>query len=354
MIERNLYSLAEIDQKFPRARWARSTCTYAPGRIGRRTAIFANAWTSHDAQLILPSVISVVVPAHNEAAVIGRLLARLVPDSASNGVDTEGGEGLEPLETIVVANGCTDQTAQVAAEYAAVQVITSPEPNKHRALRLGDSHARAFPRLYVDADVELRAQDVRALAKALDDPGILAAAPARDTPLDGCPWTVRWYYEIWEQLPVVRQGLFGRGVIALSAEGHARIADLPELMGDDLAASLSFAPEERRVVDTARVTVHPPRTFSDLLRRRVRSMTVTTQAATQTKLPGTRTTSADLKALLREHPARNAPRLAWFVTVTAMARSRARRAVNAGDFTTWLRDESSRAAAQDSSKDRQS
>jgi glycosyltransferase involved in cell wall biosynthesis len=282
------------------------------------------------------------VPAHNEAAVIGRLLSGLLADSASiNDSTTQG----EQLETIVVANGCTDETAQVAARYQAVQVIDTPVPNKHRALRLGDSHARAFPRLYIDADVELGVEDIRILAKALEDPRILAAAPVRHTPLDGCPWTVRWYYEIWEQLPVVREGLFGRGVIALSAEGHARIADLPELMGDDLAASLSFGPEERRVVDTARVTVYPPRTLADLLRRRVRSMTVTTQAATDTRLPSARTGSADLRVLLRESPLRNGPRVAWFLAVTAIARFRARRAVKAGDFSTWLRDESSRAAA---------
>ena len=311
-------------------------------------------------------MISVVVPAHNEATVIGRLLSGLLADSMSINEPAPDGQSsddaraaeappprgasanpdeLEPLETIVVANGCTDQTAQIAARHAAVRVIDTPVPNKHRALRLGDSHATAFPRLYVDADVELRANDARALAKAFEDPRILAAAPRRHTPLDGCPWTVRWYYDIWEQLPVVREGLFGRGVIALSAEGHARIANLPELMGDDLAASLSFAPDERRVVDAARVTVHPPRTLADLLRRRVRSMTVTTQAATHTQLPGARTSSADLKALLRDAPLRNGPRLAWFLTVTAIARNRARRAVKAGDFTTWLRDESSRAAA---------
>jgi hypothetical protein len=74
-------------------------------------------------------------------------------------------------------------------------------------------------------------------------------------------------------------------------------------------------------------------------------MTVTTQAATQTRLPGSRTSKSDLKDLLRAAPLRNGPRLAWFLIVTAIARSRARRAVKAGDFTTWLRDESSRAAA---------
>jgi hypothetical protein len=233
----------------------------------------------------------------------------------------------------------------VAAKYANVRVIETPVPNKHRALRLGDEHAAGFPRLYVDADVELTRGDVFALATAVSQPGVHAAAPTRVTPLDGCPWTVRWYYQIWERLPVVQEGLFGRGVIALSAEGHARIAALPELMGDDLAASLSFTAPERTVVDRARVVVHPPRTLKDLLRRRVRSMTVTTQAATQTRLPGSRTSKSDLKDLLRAAPLRNGPRLAWFLIVTAIARSRARRAVKAGDFTTWLRDESSRAAA---------
>ncbi|MGH6657959.1 MAG: glycosyltransferase [Actinocrinis sp.] len=285
---------------------------------------------------------SVVVPAHNEAAVIGRLLSGLVSDVAS-----EASDGAEAFETIVVANGCTDDTEQVASRFPGVRVVATPVPNKHRALRLGDEHARDFPRIYVDADVELSAAGVRALASALRDPGVHAVAPQRHTPLDGIPWTVRWYYRIWEQLPVVRDGLFGRGVIGLSGEGHARIMALPELMGDDLAASLSFEPRERRVIDTARVTVHPPRRLADLLRRRVRSMTVTEQAAARTELPGSRTSSSHLKVLLKQDPLRNALPILWFAAVTVVARRRAARAIKAGDFTTWLRDESSRAAAQD-------
>lgn len=255
---------------------------------------------------------------------------------------SEKPDGADGLEIVVVANGCTDETGAIAAKFANVRIVETPVPNKHRALRLGDEHATGFPRLYVDADVALTAADVLSLADALAQPGVHAAAPARITPLDGCPWTVRWFYDVWERLPVVRQGLFGRGVIALSQEGHARVAALPELMGDDLAASLSFAPQERKVVESATVLVYPPRRLRDLLRRRVRSMTVTTQAATQTRLPGARTGKADLVGVLRAAPLRNAPKLAWFLVVTAIARSRSRRAVKAGDFTTWLRDESSR------------
>ena len=40
---------------------------------------------------------------------------------------------------------------------------------------------------------------------------------------------------MWSRLPAIRAGLFGRGVVGVSAEGFARLAALPELMGDDLA-----------------------------------------------------------------------------------------------------------------------
>lgn len=328
-----------MNRSFARCNGRTRGAVCAPEPPCQRMVFSANAWTSHDEPLILRPVISLVVPAHNEAAVLGRLLSGVLADASSDST-----HGADELDVVVVANGCRDETAQVAAKYSGVRVVETPVPNKHRALRLGDEHAAGFPRLYVDADVELTADDVLSLAGALEQPGVHAAAPTRITPLDGCPWTVRWFYDVWEKLPVVRQGLFGRGVIALSEEGHARIAGLPELMGDDLAASLSFAPEEREVVDGARVIVYPPRTLGDLLRLRVRSLTASTQAAMRTRLPGSRTSKADLVELLRAAPLRNGPKLAWFVTVSAIAQSRARRTVKAGDFTTWLRDESSRAA----------
>lgn len=64
----------------------------------------------------------------------------------------------------------------------------------------------------MDADVVVGAADVRALVGALDrSPELLAAAPGRDIPLGGCAWPVRAYYRVWQRLPAVREGLFGRG-----------------------------------------------------------------------------------------------------------------------------------------------
>jgi glycosyltransferase involved in cell wall biosynthesis len=210
---------------------------------------------------------SVIVPAHNEEAVLGLLLDRLLGTA-------DPGE----FEVVVVANGCTDGTVPLAESYGpAVRVLTTEIPSKRAALRIGDDAATAFPRLYVDADLELRADDVRLLCAALAAPGVLAAAPERVFDLTGRSWPVRWYYEVWTRLPEVRRGLFGRGVLAVSAAGHARVAALPAVMADDLAISLAFGESERIVVRDAAVLIRPPRTAGDLLRRRIRVETGTSQ-----------------------------------------------------------------------------
>lgn len=287
---------------------------------------------------------SIVIPAHNEGRVIGRLLDSLLAESCT-----------DEFDIVVVCNGCTDDTAQVAGGRGSdVRVVEIEEPSKHRALRAGDAHARGFPRLYVDADVVITTSDVRALIQPLDDSSaILATAPERDLPLAGCAWRVRAYYRVWQRLPAVRQGLFGRGVIAVSEAGYSRIAALPPLMADDLAASLAFAPDERLVVDTARVVVRPPRTWSDLVKRRIRAATSSAQLEHhQRQEPGTggpeaaaapsaRTGKADLLAVLRAEP-RLLPGMVVFLWAAVAARRGSRKAIRSQDFGTWLRDESSR------------
>jgi len=278
-------------------------------------------------------VLTVIVPAHNEARVISRLLTQLVSGARQ-------GE----LDIVVVANGCTDDTASVAASFGPpVRVLSVPVASKREALVAGDQAARGYPRVYVDADVELGAEDVRALAEALRAPGALAAGPRRVLALAGSPWLVRWYYDVWARLPAVRGGLFGRGVIAVSEAGHARVASLPPLLSDDLAASLVFAADERIIVPGARVVIHPPRTFGDLLRRRVRVATGVTQIEQAEGAPDStaRTRARDLLSVIRGEP-RMAPRVLVFASVAVLARLRGNRAARQRDYSTWHRDESSR------------
>ncbi len=278
---------------------------------------------------------TVVIPAHNEGGVIGRLLEQLIKDA-------DPGE----MDIIVIANGCVDDTAEVAASYGpAVRVLTLPAASKHEALTAGDRAAAGFPRIYVDADVELRAADVRALAAALRQPGVLAAAPLRELVMTRRPWWVRWYYDVWTLLPGVQRGLWGRGVIAVSEAGHRRLAGLPALQADDLAASLMFEPHETVLVAGTRVIIHPPMTFAGLLSRRARCVTGMAQIDRAEGLDASadRTRISDLTAIVRSRPGM-LPQVGYFLSVAVVARLRASRARVRGDYQTWLRDESSRTA----------
>lgn len=275
-------------------------------------------------------VASVVIPAHNEERGITENLAALL-------------DGTLSLDVIVVCNGCTDRTAEVVrAAQPSVRVIELAERGKTGAVRAGNAATDVFPRLHLDADVTLAGADLARLLAALEHPGVLAVAPWRVVPRDDCSRIVRWYYDVWEHLPQVAGGLFGRGAFVLSREAQARVDALPAVMSDDLAVSDAFEPDERIVVDTATVTVRPPRTVADLVRRRVRVATGNAQAADLgVRRAESTTTLGTLARLARRQPAL-IPRIGVFLAVTVVARSRARRFARAGDFTTWQRDESSR------------
>lgn len=275
---------------------------------------------------------SVIVPAHDEARSIGRLLASLTAPV-----------GERTLEVIVVPNGCSDSTAETAASYPGVQVVEIPEASKHLAMRRGSIRASTFPRVYVDADVEIDAESVLQLADAVRTGAVHACGPRRVDALEGATRLTRWYYDVWRELPQVRDGLFGRGVIALSEVGHRRFEQAPAAMADDLVISELFAPDERAVVESATVVVRPARKVHDLVRRRIRVRTGNAQADSRRwRGVGSRTRPSTLLDIARRRPDL-AAKIPVFVAVAAVASWRAQRAVRRGDFSTWLRDESSRA-----------
>jgi hypothetical protein len=118
---------------------------------------------------------------------------------------------------------------------------------------------------------------------------------------------------------------------------------LPRLMSDDPAVSEVFGPGERRVVWTAFAEVRAPGTFRDLVRRRVRVATGNAEAGQAgVRRPQSSTTLATLAGLSLRKPSL-APRVPLFLLVGVVARLQSRRAVRSGGFTTWLRNERSRA-----------
>ena len=272
---------------------------------------------------------SVIIPAFNEEAVIGRCLATLL-------------EGAEPaaMEIVVVPNGCTDRTADVARAFGpSVIVAETPVPSKWQALNLGDRVASGFPRLYVDADVGFSFQDARAVATALEE-GALAASPSLDLDTSEASFLVRSHLRIWERLPVIARGLMGRGVYGLSAAGRARFGEFPDLIADDHFVHGLFEAEERTLVDVARSTVRAPRRLHDLIQRKVRSY-VGLWESQQRNESVDGDTSREWLGVVRAHPALLKD-LPTYLGVSLAARFLARRRIAAGRAHEWDRDLSSR------------
>ncbi|NBC11414.1 MAG: glycosyltransferase [Planctomycetes bacterium] len=282
-------------------------------------------------------MISVVVPAYNEEAVIERCLKALT-DGAPAGA----------LEVVVACNGCHDRTAEIAEAFGPpVRVVQTTTASKVAALNLGDAAVTGFPRFYVDADVILPWPTVRATAQALERSGKPAGAPRLEMDLSGSGPGVRAYYAVWLKLTFHRAGMIGCGVYVLSAEGRARFGEFPDLIADDAFVRSRFVDSERAMPDNdATVIVAGPRTLGELIKIKTRS----------------RLGLAQLRAYEPDRYELGLKKDRWFfgpvlarpwlwpcalvyLYVNLASRLRARRQLRSIETYRWERDESSRTAA---------
>jgi glycosyltransferase involved in cell wall biosynthesis len=278
---------------------------------------------------------SVVIPAHNEEAVIARLLSSL----------TDGLDGAA-LDVVVACNGCTDRTAEVAREHGA-RVVDVPVPSKIAALNAADALAQGFPRFYVDADVVLTGRAVLDVARALEEPGALAAAPPARLDTADRPWTIRAFYRVWEAVQAANHMPAGSGVYAMSAAGRARFHRFPDVLADDLFARNVFSREERRAPATDAVVVEAPHTLGALLRRRTRVYAGNAQVAADpelSRLPGGREPRTPWWRVVARRPAL-VPAATVFVAVNGVAKLRARGLRRGGRPVAWGRDDTTRTPA---------
>lgn len=194
---------------------------------------------------------AVVIAAHNEEAVIARCLqplARLVHT------------GL--IEVVVVCNGCTDRTADLARSYNGVIVEELAKPSKAAALNAGDSRASAWPRLYLDADVIISDTALLETFKSMEDATVLASRPVSTLNVKNASALLRSYYSVRAKLPVVQSSLWGAGCYCISKAGHRRFDQFPDDGADDLFVDSLFRSNEIRIIETEPVVVTPPATAS--------------------------------------------------------------------------------------------
>jgi glycosyltransferase involved in cell wall biosynthesis len=282
-------------------------------------------------------MLSVIVPAHNEETVIRRCLLALTEPAAP-------GE----MEIVVVCNGCSDRTAQVARGFgASVTVIETPVASKVHALNLGDEAARSFPRFYIDADVVLPLAALRQLAAVLSDRETLAVAPRFRMDSGAASWFVRAFYAVNDLMPSSREGIGGSGVYGLSEQGRARFDRFPELTADDGFVRLQFSPSQRVTVEDCFSSVTAPRTLWELIRIKTRSHYGNMEL--QAKFPQLWTNNRGQSngGALKRLAMRPAwwGKLAVYVFVKTVARWRAWRRFGRGHAVAWERDESARTLA---------
>ena len=200
-----------------------------------------------------PGVVSVILPASNEAGYIGACLEAVL---ASTGIGSppakEGVPPEAPVEIIVVANACRDGTVAIARSFEAavaargwrLAVLDLAEGGKLNALNAGDRAARGAIRIYLDADVTVSPPLLAALVAVLDRPeaayasGALRIAPARSR-------VSRAYGRLWSRVPFMTSGVPGCGLFAVNAAGSGRWGAFPSIISDDTFARLQFTPEER-------------------------------------------------------------------------------------------------------------
>ena len=188
---------------------------------------------------------TVIIPAHNEGDYIQDCLRSLLAQDYAG-----------PLQVIVAANGCTDDTAQRAralmqdfsARQWVLQVEDLPQGGKPGALNHADRLAGDGTRIYLDADVRPSPPVISGLIRALAPPQPLYAG-ARLVVAPSISAVSRAYARFWQKLPFVAQGVTGAGLFAVNAAGRRRWAKFPAIISDDTFVRLHFSEAERVLVD---------------------------------------------------------------------------------------------------------
>lgn len=189
---------------------------------------------------------TIILPAHDEADYIGACLASILDQDHTG-----------PVEVIVTANGCRDDTVGRAGAMAPtfadrgwlLRVEDLPRGGKIGALNHADGCARPDGiRLYLDADIRMGRRLLSGIVAVLDVDmpryagGRLVVAPAQSA-------VSRAYARFWQKLPFVARGVTGAGLFAVNAAGRARWGEFPQIISDDTFARLQFTEAERFLVD---------------------------------------------------------------------------------------------------------
>jgi glycosyltransferase involved in cell wall biosynthesis len=186
--------------------------------------------------------LSVIVPAFNEQAYIGKTLDHINRSIADVGLD---------VQVIVVDNGSTDQTADVARASGA-SVFVEPTRNVARARNTGARASNGETLLFIDADTLVPVGLLSRINEVMSAPACVGGAV--DIRYQPASLLIRGYLGMWRLLGNalgMAQGAaqFCRRDVYLALRGY----DETLFMGEDL----DFYWRLRRLAKRTRQTVCP-------------------------------------------------------------------------------------------------
>ncbi len=275
---------------------------------------------------------AIIMPAYNEALGIAATLQSIVK-----------GMKFGEFEIIVVCNGCSDETAEVArAACPEACVLETPVASKTAALNLGLAAAKATPTVFLDADIKTSAAAVRSLVEALESKDCDLAFGKVQFNTSLCKRRVREFYRAWQLNPYFDGGKVG-GFFAVSQSGLQRLGVFPGLTNDDEFVRRTLA-ENAAFIPAATYMVEPPRTLSSLIRVRSRVYRGNSELSTYSVSLAAHQQKANVVRFVSRLLSN--PR-AWpgaFVFALVALAAHARNAVRRGNHEHWEQDQTARAA----------
>ncbi len=210
-------------------------------------------------------MISVIIPANNEATVIQNCMNSILAQTYSG-----------TAQIIVAANGCTDDTAKIALyfneqftakgyQFSVLKIATG---NKNKAMNAADELAVFDLRLYLDADVTPDLDFLEKIIQALDTPEPRYASGEIKIS-HGESFVSKAYGKIWSQTPYIRDTVHGCGCYAVNARGRQLWSSFPSIQSDDKFVRLQFNTKQRFQISSSYLWPIP-QGFLNLIRVRLR------------------------------------------------------------------------------------
>ncbi len=206
---------------------------------------------------------TVIVPAHNEATVIEDCLKSITNQPEANHI-------------IVACNGCTDNTVEiVTSKFPQVLCLDIKKPSKTNALNEAEKKAKEIgvehPIFYIDADTKLSDSAIKTIIEAMANSEILLSAPTPKIDTSHSSWLVKIYYQVWTQLPYIKEGVIATCSFIVSEEGRKRFDKFADVIGDDGFIRCHFKNKEISNIDNAYIYITAPKDIFSLIKIKTRA-----------------------------------------------------------------------------------